>query len=30
MNKIQSNIRMGNDEINKTSLSFFDDETFIS
>ena len=30
MNKIQSNIRMGNDEINKTSLSFFDDEIFIS
>ena len=30
MNKTQSNIRMGNDEINKTSLSFFDDEIFIS
>ena len=30
MNKIQSNIRMGNDEINKTSLSFFDDEIFTS
>ena len=30
MNKIQSNIRMGNDEINKTSVSFFDDEIFIS